>query len=298
MIDSTTSAYRPKDGISSLILPETLIQYLYENIIKKTLALVYDCIQANALDENKFQPLHLAFYLRFFFFCRNYINKGDILTLARIVSFLTKSQSRTLRDIAAYTVEMLLTLKTGDLKNFTNISPYFNQTNVEPTIQYILQDLYTCAKAQETNVYILRAVYATVEILQESVLKYQEPFCDLFKDQLQKILSQGYDFQKANLIFDGLGLLIVCVANKDMTKIQVVEQFIQPELNVIINKSMADLLTFVLQIYAIFIMGSQNQVSTNYQSIFNSLMNANNWQESNVSLLQAYAVYIEAYATK
>jgi hypothetical protein len=47
----------------------------------------------------------------------------------------------------------------------------------------------------------------------------------------------------------------------------------------------------VLQVYALIVDGAK-VINESYTAIFTSVMNANNWSDDNLSVFQAYIVYI------
>ncbi len=125
--------------MSVLTLPADLITYIYNNIIKVSLAQLYQHLVTVpaaggniATVEQKFAPIFVTFYLRFFFYYRHYLPREELMELAKAVSYCTKTSSETLRMVACYTIEALLTVKDGDIKNYINVVPHFNKGNVEP----------------------------------------------------------------------------------------------------------------------------------------------------------------------
>lgn len=84
------------------------------------------------LVEQKYSAIHICYYLRFFYYFRNYINRNEILELARIVSFFMRTQQESLVGLTAITIEGLLNLKDGDLRTFINVKQHFTKDNIAP----------------------------------------------------------------------------------------------------------------------------------------------------------------------
>ncbi|KRW98823.1 Armadillo-type fold [Pseudocohnilembus persalinus] len=299
VIDGSTVAYRTKDGVSEVSLGSELILYFYNNVIKPSLQQMMQASEQGiqAL-EQKFSPIFICFYLRFFFYFRHFIPKEELLEIIKIISYFCKSSNEGLRDITFYTVQILLSIKDGDIKSYVNLTPHFNKDNIEPQIQTILQNIYSVMEGTEINNYALQSVIVILQLLKENCASYVDPLSVLFKGQLGKI-QQGYDFSKALLIFDGLGIFIHYTANGDKSKVAVIENNVSNYLTYILNnnKQMSDLFTFVLQIYALFVQSASenSQNSENYKTFFNSLMDSKNWVEDNQSIFQAYVIYIRGY---
>ncbi|EGR27172.1 karyopherin kap109, putative [Ichthyophthirius multifiliis] len=301
IIDGSTVCYRDKDGVSEIALPVELISFVWENIIKKTLAIMFIDLTSSStrLVENQFIPIHAAYYLKFAFYFRNYIPKNEILELAKIFSYFLQTNSESLFGISAITVEGLLSLKEGDLKNFTNVKPYFHKDNIQPQIQTILANICLNARRYpsiEAN--LLKTLHFVILLMKEDCMQQVDLLCTVFKDQFEKLLgNQGYDFQKSFTLFESIGN-IVQYANQ-ANGLTNLENALSPYMNKIINKNITDLVSFVLQIYSIIIRNNENYTETNtYKIIFLSLIEQNNWIQENISVFPAYIVYISAYIYK
>lgn len=97
--------------------------------------------------EDKYITFHVCYYLRFFYYFRNYINRNEILELTRIISFFLRSNSESLIGLTSITIEGLLNLKDGDLKNYVNVKNHFTKDNISPQIDEIIMNLYLCCKS-------------------------------------------------------------------------------------------------------------------------------------------------------
>ena len=78
-----------------------------------------------------------------------------------------------------------------------------------------------------------------------------------------------------------------------------IENYIVPHLNNVFNKNMADLLAFVLQIYALIVQASPaNALKEAYSIIYSSILDTKNWVSDNAAIFPAYCLYLETFMSK
>ncbi|EAR95791.1 CAS/CSE protein, carboxy-terminal protein (macronuclear) [Tetrahymena thermophila SB210] len=298
IIDGATVAYRDKEGVTEICLPAELVTYIYENIIKPTLGKMFSVLSQNQnmLVEQQYNTLHVCYYLRFFYYFRNIINRDEILELARIVSFFLRSKQESLVGLAAITIEGLLNLKEGDLKNYINVKNYFNKDNVYPQINEIIMNLYLCCQSQEEiDGNLLKTLFYIINLLKEKSLEKFDLFVGLFNDQFQKMLSEGYDFQRVSILFECVSNLMNLSSTQNSQGYIQLEKTVSPYFDKIISQFISDLINYVLQTYSIIIRNTNNIDKNNFKIIFESLINPTNWTQDNVSIFPSFIIYIQSY---
>lgn len=220
------------------------------------------------------------------------------MELAKLISFFLNSKNDTLISIVYYTIEAIIDLKEGDFKMLTYMKNYFNKDNIQPQIQHILQNIYTFGQDKELNNYLLKVMLTIIKVLAESNANYIGPFASFYQIQLDKMIK-GYTFQNSFLIFEALGNLVFYSCNSNPNSIEMIENYIVPHLNNVFNKNLSDLLSFVLQIYALIVQSSPtNLLKETYSMIYGSILDTKNWISDNSPIFPAYCLYLESYLKK
>lgn len=220
------------------------------------------------------------------------------MELARMISFFLNSKNDTLISVVYYTIEAIIDLKEGDFKMLTYMKNYFNKDNIQPQIQHILQNIYTFGQDKDLNNYLLKVMLTIIKVLAESNASYIGPFASFYQIQLDKMIK-GYTFQNSFLIFESLGNLVFYSCNSNPNSIEMIENYIVPHLNNVFNKNLSDLLSFVLQIYALIVQSSPtNLLKETYSMIYSSILDTKNWIADNSSIFPAYCLYLESYLKK
>ncbi len=128
----------------------------------------------------------------------------------------------------------------------------FNQSNVFPQIEAILQNLYLyISSLDKLDPSSLIALDKIFKVLDEAVTGYTEPLINMFKVIFQRI-NNGFTFDGIKNIFETIGTLIVRVNANQASQKLIIEQLI-PELNLLMNKGINEISSFLFQIYALCI---------------------------------------------
>jgi hypothetical protein len=288
--------YDLTDGVTEIQIAQDFFTYYYETIVEPTLNQLFQAAinDANFVIEsvNLFYISHL---IRFPFFFRNYLPREKIHELIKNCSFLLRTKDQTLKRIAYYFIENVILLK-------ENPSPYvqsnyvFNKDNILGVIEHVLQNLYNDIKASENlEAYQLRPILHIIKICDITCAQFIDAFADMFSFMIQK-LFKNYDFSTIFIVFENLSTLMITIKDNDQA-IQKLVQTIFPLMNTIIQNQHTDLLSFAFQIYALAI-HFYNIQSDDPKTIFESLMNVNNWGKDMIPLFPAYIMFVEEFINK
>lgn len=128
----------------------------------------------------------------------------------------------------------------------------FNQGNVFPQIEAILQNLYlfisSLDKLEPASLVALDRIF---KVLGEAVTNYTEPLINMFKEIFKRI-NNGFTFEGIKSIFETIGTLIIKVNTNHASHKLIIDQLI-PELNLLMNKGINEISSFLFQIYALCI---------------------------------------------
>jgi hypothetical protein len=127
--------------------------------------------------------------------------------------------------------------------------------------------------------------------LEEKCVGYTEHFMAIIKAMLGK--TDSYDFKSVVFVFEALGVLTFYTVE---TKVDV--RPIETVLDAYFKKVMqqgSDLLNFVFQLYGLIL--RRGSPSTNYLTMYQSMLGSNNWIATNSSIFSAYIQYIVSFLT-
>jgi len=275
------TGFRPDQGVVEINMHKELITETYVNLVKKRLGPIFEAIDKkqnlSQLNDTIFNPLLVSYHLKFIILFRNFLNPSELLDISSFCSAFLSMNCPSLQKLTLRLLCLVLSLKqtqvTDNMHLPIDTSSYystyylnpkkvkvqvntaqlvFNNSNVQPQIANILQNLYTYIdtfKVLEPSA--LSCLETIFKVLEGSVVNYLDPFIGMFKT-IFGLLNHGYNYESLKNIFECVGNLVVYV-QKDQNSIAKVYKDLLPQLNALIDKNDSDIMNFVLQIYALML---------------------------------------------
>lgn len=183
-------------------------------------------------------------------------------------------------------------IKFGDYTMYTNMVPYFDKQRLDGLAFDTLKLIYTFEeKERELNQELTRLLFILARRLEEKCVNYYEHFMAVIKLMLTK--TDTYDFKSVAFVFEALGVLTFYLL-QGKHDLQQLEAMLDAYLKKLMVQG-SDLLNFVFQLDALIVKLRQTPAPPNYAVMYQSMLGANNWTATNLSIFGAYVQYILAY---
>jgi hypothetical protein len=191
-------------------------------------------------------------------------------------------------------VEAFVDIRFGDYNVYTNMVYYFDKDKLDKLAFDILKLIYSYEqKEKELNKQLTKTLFVLARRLENKCVAYSEHFMAIIQCMLAK--TDSYDFKSVLFVFEALGTLVYYTLESKLD-IKPLEKVLDDYFKKILGQG-SDLLNFVFQIYALIVQ-MRPTLPQNYTVMYQSILSANNWAQSNTSLLSSYVQYILAYLTK
>lgn len=291
-----------KTTVLNLIITASIGQYTYRSgaeqilIPFEMLASYLDQLVMPELSEEKIDnlPLLKATCIKFIYMFRNQLPDQYVPVLLDKIADFLRSQNFVNQSYAAACIEKLLLRKQIGGNN-----PIFTPQNVDLNmLSKLLQGL--CEVLQATkNLYAVRSLYRTVQLAQDNILPFAETMGQVvsaFIDQAAKDEAQSSP-NYIYILFETAALTLRHLKGHPQA-FQMVENYLSPTLNYIMEKNITDMIGFAFQLYALFVAAS-TEITQNYRVLNESILqNKNNWEKDMRYLIPALGSFLIAMIYK
>jgi len=263
------------------------------NITEDTLSKYCEAIIVPELEVEKAtaHPILTSQCIKFLIIYRNMIPQDWIIDiLKKLGSFLTH-ESVVIRIYSACAVEKFLSMKNIDTKQLL-----FTKEAINPLLEDLLKQLNLLLRESDgLNIYALISLFRLVTIAKEDFLPYAKGFSEaiaMFVDKCTK--DSATSAYSIYVLFETIGYVISSSYKMSLEhpqsnceNIKSYEEALLPVLNGILTENRTDIIIYVFQIYAAFVLySSSSELAQSYAQVARSVLE----DPSNTDLDMKYLV--------
>lgn len=268
------------------------------NISQEDLNMYFEKIIEPELDTERANklPILTSQCIKFIVIYRNLVPKEWLLDiLKKLTSFLTH-ESVVIRSYSSCAIEKILCMRDLDTKQLL-----FTKEIITPLLEDLLRQLnILITESEGLDNYALMSLFRLVTIAKESFLPYAGGFADAMVNFVEKALKDSStSAYSIYILFETIGYMIFYLTlmyqgneNNDSGAhskgmLQEYEEKLLPILNKIVEEGRTDIIIYVFQIYAAFVMNSTStELPPTYATLAKSIME----DPSNTDLDMKYLV--------
>lgn len=260
IIASTVENYSQKRGATKINIDENTLNQYFENVIVPELD----------IEKASKYPILTSQCIKFLIIYRHMIPQAwlvDIVT--KMSSFLTH-ESIVIRTYSACAIEKLLSMRDLTTKNLI-----FTKEVLSPLLLDLLKQLNTLITESEgLEIYALMSLFRIISIAQEEFMPFASNFAEAVGTFVDKTIKDtNTTAYSIYILFETIGYIIHWVAQTDSKTVKEYEDALLPKLNNIIEKNRTDVIIYVFQIYAAFVLNSaSSELGNTYAVIAKSVL--------------------------
>ena len=207
-----------------------------------------------------------------------------------------RTDSAALNNVIFITVAGFLSVRHGDFQRYKDLVTFFNGENLKDLAVGVFSMVYRSdQKSTSLNSMLTKILEMMTRALGQSTANYYEYYHALMESMLKKTIT--YDFKSALNLFETMGHLAFELLTANSPHSIQFEQVITNYFKIALqNKS--DLLNFYLQLMGIFTEYVSQDRLGHYMNVYESVLEAENWNAENLSLLSSYIKYISSFIKK